>query len=182
MILYTTGDGKTFSVGDGTFLVVGEGNIPELITDRTLTDVERWRELRDKGFAAMNEAERAEWLGFMKGRYTSEDMNRVEIAVEMLVEALMGLGYPYPHLVTKTDWTREDCPTVDDFNRYFSNVEKLREAIAVPKNTPNTPTVGTKLDYRRANDLEKILIAIDGSITNLPKAWYYAEDIFSGEV
>lgn len=153
-----------------------------LITDRTSADVARWRELHDKGFAAMNEAERSEWLGFMKGRYTSEDMNRVESAVASILSAFEELGYPYPSLTVKTSWAREDCPTVSDIERYFSNVAKLREAIAVPADTPTAPTVKTKLDYRRANDLEKILVTVNSSLTNIPKAWYYAEDIFSGEV
>ena len=34
-----------------------------LITDRTEKDVHRWRELRDKGWAAMTAEEQAEWMG-----------------------------------------------------------------------------------------------------------------------
>lgn len=157
-------------------------NMEHLITDRTASDVERWRELHDKGFAAMNSAERAEWLGYMKGRYTSEDMNRVESAVESIQRAFAEFGYPYPSLTIKTSWERSECPTVEDIERYFSNVAKMREAIPVSKDTPKAPTVNTKLDYRKANDLEKILVAVAGSITNMPKAWYYAGDIISGEV
>ena len=37
--------------------------IENLITDRTSDDVARWRNLHDKGFASMNKAEQAEWVG-----------------------------------------------------------------------------------------------------------------------
>ncbi len=41
-----------------------------LITDRTGQDVSRWRELHDKGWLGMTEAEQSEWMGEMKGRYS----------------------------------------------------------------------------------------------------------------
>lgn len=157
-------------------------SLEHLITDRTSADVARWRKLHDKGFAAMNDAERAEWLGFMKGRYTAEDMNRVESAVEALVSEFLRMGYNNPNLVTKTSWGPEECPSVEDIERYFSNVEKLKSMIAVKRDTPTVPSVAEKLDYRRANDLEKVLLSVEHSLTAIPRAWYYAGEINSGEV
>ena len=154
----------------------------KFITNRTALDVERWKILHDKGWADMTAAERTEWLGEMKGRYNYTDMNRVENTVEVLSARLRELGYKHPTLVVKTDWSRLSCPTKADMQRYFENVDELRKTSPIYKTTPVAPTVSQKLNYARANNLEKILSDIDEITTNIPKAWYYAGDIFSGEV
>ena len=153
-----------------------------LIIDRTLQDVNHWKALHKKGWAGMNDTERTEWLSAMKGCYGITDMNRVEAAVEVLSERLRELGYLHPTLTTKTNWSASDVPTKVDFDRYFSNVEALRKAIALGPSTPETPTTKVNLDFQRANDLEEILLNIDKATTNLQKTWFYAGDIFAGEV
>ena len=152
-----------------------------LITDRTAADVARWQELRDKGFAAMTEAEKTEWLGAMKGCYGHTDMNRVEGAVALLAGKISALGYLYSPSV-KMNWTKEDVPTRADFERYFGNVEGLRNAIPVLATTPSAPTVYSKLSYRTANDLEKILLDVNLIASNVTKAWHYAGELYTGEV
>ena len=154
----------------------------ELITDRTSEDLARWRLLHDKGWLAMSEAERAEWLGEMKGRYAHTDMNRVENAVKTLSARLQELGYKHPSLSTKTNWARSDVPTKADFDRYFGNVGKLRQVISIPASTPMAPNTSVQLDYQQANDLEQILMVVDEVTTKLMQSWCYAGDIFSGEV
>lgn len=153
-----------------------------LITDRTTADVTRWRQLHDKGWAAMSQGERNEWLGFMKGRYNREDMNRVENAVKSLLSVLHELGYCHSTLTVKTDWDRWDCPTRADMIRYLGNVAELRNCIPLPAGTPAAPTVSNKFDHNRANDVEKILVNIDKVTTAIPQAWYCAGDLISGEV
>jgi len=154
----------------------------ELITDRSEADVARWRMLHDKGWSAMNQSEREEWLAEMKGRYSHTDMNRVEMAVQTLSSRLAFLGYQHPTLQIKTDWAAGEIPTKADFDRYFGNVEVLRSAIAVSAATPRTPTTADRLDYIAANNLEKILAAIDAGTSKLQKPWIFAGDIFAGEV
>lgn len=154
----------------------------DLITNRTALDVERWKLLHDKGWASMTADEQQEWLGEMKGRYNYTDMNRVETAVNTLSVRLRELGYIHPTLTVKMDWSRWSCPTRADMQRYYGNVETLRGACPIYKNTPATPTVSQKLNYVRANNLEKILSDIDEITTSIPKAWHYAGEIFSGEV
>ena len=130
----------------------------------------------------MSESERREWLGEMKGRYGHTDMNRVESAVATLSRRLNELGYKHLPLSVKTDWTREDIPTRDDMVRYYGNVEFLRQLAGVYPTTPVTPTVEYKLNYSRANDLEQILLDIDDITSKFADAYYYAGEIFSGEV
>lgn len=153
-----------------------------MITDRTSLDVARWRELHDKGWEAMTEAERAEWLSPMKGRYNHTDMNRVESAVKALSDRFLDLGYLATPLTVKTNWTGADAPTFEDFERYFGNVRRLRSLIPVHSDTPIAPTVHQKLNYERANDLEKILVDIDEISKMVNQFRYFAGEIYSGEV
>lgn len=165
------------------------GEVKTYIFDRTSQDVERWKELRDKGLQNMTDLELQEWFGEIKttpaatkGMYTHNDMNRVEIAVSRLSERLSELGYTHATLSTKTDWARYSVATRNDMIRYYGNVKTLRDSIAVYANTPTAPTVGARLDYKLANDIEKILKDIDEITTNLTKTWIYAGEIVSGEV
>lgn len=154
----------------------------ELIVDRTSQDVNRWKVLRDKGWAKMTDAERTEWLGEMKGRYTHTDMNRVEGAVKALSARLVALGYLTSPLVTKTNWTRNDVPTGADMVRYFKNVATIRNSIPVYPTTPAAPSLYMKLNYSRANDLEQILLDVSQILDGLAQFRYYAGEIKSGEV
>lgn len=160
-----------------------------LITNRTPQDVERWKFLRNKGWANMTDDERREWLGEIsptptatKGMYTYRDMNRVESAVVVLVKRLKALGYISLDLDTKTDWSNEMEVTKDEMVRYFGNVKTLKNSVVTYSSTPTPPNVGVKLDYSRANDIEKILADIDDITTKIPQSWCYTGEIFSGEV
>ena len=154
----------------------------ELITDRTLADVERWKALRDKGLQGMTAEEKAEWFGEMKGRYAYTDMNRVESAVDEVARKLRTLGYDVPELTVKTDWNVRSLPTRVDFERYFDNVEVLRGVFPLSDDIPETPITGSRLDYAIANDLEKIIEEVDLMVQKIISARYYAGDIFAGDI
>jgi hypothetical protein len=137
----------------------------------------------------MTAEERQEWLGEItttpaatRGMYTHKDLNRVEGVVKDIVGAVKSLGYKFPDLVTKTDWTYKDRLKDTDMARYLGNIAKLRELIPVFPTTPVAPGVGERLDYRRANDIEKILTDVSISVGNLTQTWYYAGETISGEV
>ncbi len=152
-----------------------------LITDRTEEDFVRWKQLRDKGWAAMTESEREEWRSPMKGSYNHVDMNRVESAVQHIAHRMSELGYLVNPDV-KTTWSLSDNPTRADMDRYFGNVAKLRSMITVYATTPAPITTNVKFDYRAANDLEKTLIDVDDLITKISRSWFYSGEIFAGEV
>lgn len=159
------------------------------ITDRTAEDVERWRTLRNKGWAAMTEEERQEWVGNIvptpaasKGMYSYTDLNRVEVAVEALTARLKDMGYKSSVSSVKTDWTYQNEFWWADMVRYFGNIAAIREAIVVFPDTPVAPAIGDKMDYIVANNIEKILKDVDTISTNIQESWLYAGDLFAGEV
>lgn len=152
-----------------------------LITDRTAADVARWKELHDKGWEAMSAEEQAEWVGGMKGSYNHSDMNRVESAVKELESRFLARGIKLA-LATKTDWEYTNWPTKADMNRYFSNVAKIRAALVVNLGTPTAPTTGTLFDYKKANDIETILAAVDFWLDQADSCQMYSGDLYLGEV
>ena len=161
---------------------------PIFITNRTFDDVKRWKHLRDKGWHRMVEEERKEWLGEIetipaatRGMYTHNDLNRVEKAVEAISLRFKESGYEI-QLDTKTDWTYQDTVTKTDMERYLHNISALRGFLVVFKDTPNVPSIDAQLNYKLANDIEKILRDIYNIADGLVRARYYAGEIVSGEV
>lgn len=160
-----------------------------MVTDRTLRDVDRWRELRDKGWQKMSASEQREWLGetspipaAWKGMYTHNDMNRVESAVMALSARLSELGYKHPTLSVKTDWGANNHVWFEDMVRYLGNVGVLRESIPVFPTTPVAPTANEPMTHMMANDIEQILLDIETIAENVPKSQYYCGEIMAGEV
>lgn len=159
-----------------------------LITNRTYDDVKRWQSLRDKGWHRMTEEERREWLGELettpaatRGMYTHNDLNRVERAVEEISLRLNESGYG-TKLDVKTDWTYQDKFTKTDIERYLRNISALREFYIVFQDTPSAPGINACLDYKLANDIEKILKDVHKIADGLVRSRYYAGEIISGEV
>lgn len=159
------------------------------IFDRSNRDVERWRELRDKGWDAMTEDERQEWLfetlptpSAVKGMYTHNDLLRVETTVENLAVQLRKLGYVVPKMTKRFDWTYKETITKEELDRYFSNIETLRSVRGVFSSTPKTPSTQGRFDYSKANDIERILYDISTIIEKQEKSWCYMGEIISGEV
>lgn len=156
-----------------------------LITDRTPDDVKRWEYLRDKGFADMTDAERAEWLaGDMKGAYNKGDLNRVGEALNYLHDRLNAAGYiTYNNTFTaRTNWTVASIPTAADLTHYLKCVSSIREAMATFATTPPAPTDTGALDYIEANNIELILGDVEILINNMLAARHYSGDLFAGEI
>ena len=151
-----------------------------LITDRTERDVERWRVLHTKGYAALTKAEKAEWDAGMKGAYNAEDMNRVESAVGFITNRLRELGiYVAPEV--HPEWRVGDQPTTTDMIRYCDNIALLRSTLPLYSTTPAAPRTSQKLDYLIANAIEQILSDLDRQVSAIQQSWYYAGDVFTGE-
>ena len=152
-----------------------------LITDRTQTDVDYVIRLSQKGWSGMTAEEKAEWESDLKGAYNASDLNRVGNAVNYVAGRLEDAGYTVS-VNPKIDWLESDVPTESSMEQYLKNVETIRNTLTVPSNTPNVPDDMEGLTYEEANDIERILLAVDALITNMINAYFYSNEINSGEV
>ena len=107
-------------------------NLDPLITDRTAQDV----------------ATRTE-----KGFYNVSDIQRINSYIEYLSDVL-GLN------LTVTDVSFGDVLTREQMDDIINNVNAIRAAWYVASDTPQTP-IAVNWNYVKANDIEKILKALD---------------------
>lgn len=140
--------------------------IDTLVTDRTEADVSRYSELRDKGWAAMTTAEKAEWVAGMKGAYNASDLNRVASAMSYLSQRFASAGYSVP-VSSPTDWANGNIPRKDDLDTYLDDLRRIRAALAVMDTTPAAPESMDYLTWAKANDIEKILADVDDLLTKI---------------
>lgn len=155
----------------------------DLITDRTLLDVEEIKALTEAikdGTATVVQVR--QYISYInKGAYTYRDLNRVEEAVLYVAERLKEYGYLADLPVTRS-WITADKPNVKDFERYLSNVALVRSAIPVWSNTPDAPTDMNGFDINKANALEQILADVDQILNNIRDSWFYLGDLYLAEV
>lgn len=131
-----------------------------LVYDRTADDVAEALRLTQKAFAGtLTDEEKTVWLAGMKGTYDAIDMNRVAAAVSTLSGLLNAAGYK--NEVSAQNFVEGEDSTDEKYTVYLSNVQTLRDAIAVRASTPSVPAADAKLDFIGANNIEKILADID---------------------
>lgn len=141
-----------------------------LVTDRTQADA-----------AARND----------KGTYRAADLNRVTEALEDLESRLAALGYitGYApvyilHLDGTTDtvwWEDDEDIRADRIEAYRANVASIRGAFTQLAATPQTPADLELLTWAEANDIERILQAVDDSLRRMALSRWYSGEIYSGE-
>lgn len=107
-------------------------NLDPLITDRTSQDV----------------AQRTQ-----KGFYNVSDVTRVNSYIEYLSDVL-DLN------LTVKNFSLGQILTREDFDDILDNVNTIRAAWYVASDTPQTP-IAVNWDYVKANNIEKILLALD---------------------
>ena len=150
-----------------------------LITDRTAADVAAVIRLRDKGWDGMTDAEREQWTSGMKGAYNASDLNRVCNALNDVRDILTEVGYlSGREFQLKTSWTTGEIITADFFDVYIYAVETVRGALALFDTTPQTPNNVGSLNYKEANDIEKILI----DVYNIYQLLIQTKNIYCGEI
>jgi hypothetical protein len=150
--------------------------IDNLITDRTQSDVNRWRTLRNKGFAAMTADEREEWMQPTKGSYGATDLNRVGEVMLFLLDLVDKLGIYMP-LDIKTDWQDGDIPSSVQLELYIININTLRTAVA---GLPSVPDTHNNLDYNGANEIEQMFVVMEVVIGHIMAAFRHSGVTISG--
>ena len=135
-----------------------------MVTGRTRADVDRLVSLLQRGESAWTAEERAWWdcAGSRLGGYDSLDTNRVTEAMELLRGWLEQYGYaagsspswPYPA-------GDRDVLTASLDAAYCAQVRTLRGVLPVPPETPEAPATLRRQGAGVANDIERILVAVD---------------------
>lgn len=117
-----------------------------------------------------------------KGRYTYADLNRVEQAVEAIMDLAAQMDISLD-LETKTNWGvsgvfPENFPTRSQMQRYLSNIYAVRNSFSIPVYLPVSMN---RLSWKDANNIEKVLQAAlkiaDQTIPN----FRYCGELFAGE-
>lgn len=175
----------TVTAVDGAGLTtVEEFRMIRLVTDRTFVDLERLQELFARGLDNWTEAER-EWFSSTlcrRGCYDELDVDRMEFAADWIGSWLHNYGY-FEDWEPPLNWTAEEAMRLLDSVRYLGRAETLRGALAVPKDTPETPeSMKAALTIQGANDIEAILVAVDALRPFLERSWWYCGEIGCGEV
>jgi hypothetical protein len=154
-----------------------------MITDRVELDVNYVRDLAEsiKAGTATEEQVQQYLNVHQKGAYTNEDLNRVEAAVQYVAAELNKYGY-MPILPVTQSWSMTDKPNLKDFERYLSNVARIRNSLAVWASTPVAPTDMIRFDHNKANALEQILVDVDQILSHMKDAWFYLGDLYLAEV
>lgn len=153
-----------------------------LITDRTQSDVSRYLYLKSKAFSDMTAEEQLEWLSDLKGAYNFTDMNRVDGAVDYIVERLRDVGSYIDGIKTYKLWSREHLPTQKELEQYLNNISILRSQFVGVPSMPPMPSDMQMFTHKEANDIEKILLEVDWLITKIAQSWFFSSEIYSGEV
>jgi len=112
--------------------------------------------------------------------YNTTDLNRVCEAVQYIADRLNQAGYSTP-TAPKTDWTIYDIPMAAQMERYLQDVATLRAALTIGP-VPPGPADMDDLTVDGANNIERILVAVEDALNRMVAAWYYSGDLYSGEV
>nr|DAD91022.1 MAG TPA: hypothetical protein [Siphoviridae sp. ctepM7] len=114
--------------------------------------------------------------------YNVSDLNRVEAACADLYQRFTDYGYLIPDYVPVVNhWTESKTPTVGQLGRDLTNITALRNTITALSTTPETPETMRFWDYLKANDIERILLAVEDTLRRLEKTFWYSGEIYSGE-
>lgn len=150
--------------------------IDDLITDRKAADVAEVKSLLALANAGDAAAQyRLENENF-KGSYNAADLNRVGTACAYLHGLITDMGYEVPNYTTpKTDWHGDiydgDVPTAAQMQAYITNIAALKAVWSAAQAIPSTMD---NLSYEGANNIERLLIEVEGQIERITAIYIYS--------
>jgi hypothetical protein len=131
-----------------------------LVTDRTAADVQK----RTK-----------------KGVYNADDMNRVSEAVDVLRPFFRDFGYAVGEAEIRV-WAENELPRLSEAEEFLAAVRALDGRFRYAENMIELPETMRRLTYTGANNIEKFLAAMPEVFGRMASAWYFADELFCGEV
>lgn len=126
----------------------------------------------------MTSTQKQLWKDNLKGCYLYTDLNRVEAAVAYIAEQMALREFNVTLRPIKT-WTINDVPTKSDMERFIANIQAIRRVNIFSSSTPQAPT-STKIGWREANNIEKILYDAGTNLENIERAYRFSGEIISG--
>lgn len=142
-----------------------------MIFDRTQNDVDTAVVLRREKVQTFQELSESEIATLEKGTLTINTLNRIENKQEELKNLFNDMGYWNTPIINKV-WDFSGIFKGEEFDRILNNLEILRKAFFVYKNTPDIPDNNYR-KYQTINDVEKILHDLDVMINDVKS--YYRE-------
>lgn len=132
--------------------------LPELITDRTQTDVDTAKQILGKLLAGeqLTYAERRAYDAGLRGCYNASDATRVELHTRWLQRLFNDNGYDVQ--ISTRMWSKAEVMRYDDVVRYLANIQTLVDIFGKSANTPDVPDISRWIDHIAANDIEGVLL------------------------
>jgi hypothetical protein len=173
--------------------------INDLITDRTQDDVNELvsilTQIKNNGFGSISDADKEKYLNGMRGAYTHIDLNRVGEAVLYISNRMLSLQgeldsyrkdlfvsggsfYDVPYDVgkvsvsPKTNWTGTDIFDYSSEALYIKDLKTLESVLSLPAGSPSAPSKLGKMNYKTANDIEKLLTVIYEEFSSIENKLY----------
>ena len=142
----------------------------DAVTDRSLKDVERVKELLEKGWKYFTDEEKNEWSGDLKGALNLSDLVRIQNNIQLLSDVL--------EIDLMVDVVPE-LPNEPFYEQLITNVEAIRNAYCIHADTPKTPEAPLNT-YSKWNDIEKILQDVYRILLN-NFHYYCGNEIYAGD-
>ena len=136
-----------------------------MIFNRTQNDVDNAIALRKEKIQTFQELTEDEIKILEKGTLTINTLNRIENKQNELKQ-LFENDFYFVGDIQSREWNYTDYFKPEDFDRIILNLEKLRKAYFVYKDTPRTPSSNYR-HYQVINDVEKILYDLEEMIEDL---------------
>ena len=135
-----------------------------MIYNRTAADVESAKKVRLEKVQTGLPLTDEEIETLERGTMTISTINRIETKQKELKILLNGAGYFNINISVKT-WGYSDIFDEENFQRLLDNLNNLKSAFFVYKDTPATPSIS--FDYQSINSLEKILFDLESMVTDM---------------
>lgn len=114
-----------------------------------------------------------------KGTLTINTLNRIEEKQQELKDLFIQDAYFVGDIYNKT-WADTDLFKQEDFDRILENIETLKKAYFVYKDTPEIPENNYR-KYQVINDVEKILDDLDVMINDVKANYRFCGELECGE-
>ena len=74
------------------------------------------------------------------------------------------------------------APSESELARYLADVSAVRSALTMQDNTPLLPDSVAGMTWIGANNIERVLAAVEDSIRRMEQSWFYFGEVYCGEV